>query len=50
MTVQSESIIKTRHAFKMAKYVELVAGLRRGGHPTRLFALDCARSLVATTA
>lgn len=50
LTSPWESRIEALHAFKMAKYDDLIAGLRRDGHLTRLFALEVgATGLVATT-
>lgn len=35
-----ESKCEEHHVFKLAKYEETVAGVRRYGHPTRLLALE----------
>lgn len=41
-TIPWESRIEEQYVFKMAKYRDLVAGLRPDGNPTRLLALEVA--------
>lgn len=43
VSVPWEARFEARHAFKMLKHYELVAGLRRDG-PTKLLALEVAAS------